>query len=323
VEKMFSLMGYDFFGEGADTYHVSSHFFRIEFQQRGAPHVHSLLWLKNRGNKDAPNFWVNPENPKVFETKDQTNRKKAERKESLRRHDKSIEENHDQNKENETKLIQDKRRMEEIEKFADLLITTSPEDICCEKHDEPLNEHEDQILCNVCENLREKVRKYQNHRHTFTCAKKKKTITIKEGEGHGRLSGHMKGPELRNIPVCRFRFPRFPMDETKLILGISKDADEILIKDYKKDLNKIINFLIRQTYCEKIQNENESWERLKNMNFWEFLHAVGKFVEEKCIHDYSNEEKEVAKKKVFKCLICICSRDCYGCYEEKGQRHFC
>ena len=49
IEKLFTLMKYDnFFGySGDETYHLDSYFYRIEFQQRGAPHVHSLLWLKN------------------------------------------------------------------------------------------------------------------------------------------------------------------------------------------------------------------------------------------------------------------------------------
>ena len=99
--------------------------------------------------------------------------------------------------------------------------------------------------------------------HTFTCAKKKKTLTIKDYEGHGRFSGLIKGPELANVPVCRFRFPRFPMDETKLILGISKDEDEAIVKERKQDLNKITKFLIRQTHCENTSGEY-NWERLKS-----------------------------------------------------------
>ena len=47
IQKLFSLMKYDFFGNEDMSYHVSSYFFRVEFQQRGAPHVHSLLWVKN------------------------------------------------------------------------------------------------------------------------------------------------------------------------------------------------------------------------------------------------------------------------------------
>ena len=52
-------MKYDnFFSDSGDkSYHVSSYFYRVEFQQRGAPHVHSLLWLKDSDDKDAPTFW--------------------------------------------------------------------------------------------------------------------------------------------------------------------------------------------------------------------------------------------------------------------------
>ena len=73
-------------------------------------------------------------------------------------------------------------------------------------------------------------------------------MTINENEGHGRLDGIFKDQEMKNISVCRFKFPKFPLDETKLVLGISKDTDEKLVKNRKKDLNKIISFLVRQTY---------------------------------------------------------------------------
>ena len=61
VEKLFGLMGYDFFEGKGMAYHMSSYFFRVEFQQRGAPHIHSLLWLKDRKGNDAPNYWLNSE----------------------------------------------------------------------------------------------------------------------------------------------------------------------------------------------------------------------------------------------------------------------
>ena len=48
----------DFFKKDDQSYHVSSYFYRIEFQQRGAPHVHSLLWLKDKNNEDAPSLWI-------------------------------------------------------------------------------------------------------------------------------------------------------------------------------------------------------------------------------------------------------------------------
>ena len=43
---------------------MASYFYRIEFQQRGAPHVHSVLWLKDEENKEAPNFWFDPQTAK-------------------------------------------------------------------------------------------------------------------------------------------------------------------------------------------------------------------------------------------------------------------
>ena len=63
-QKLFSLMKYDFFESSDTAYHVSSFFFRVEFQQRGSAHVHSLIWLKDRDKKDAPNFWNNDESTK-------------------------------------------------------------------------------------------------------------------------------------------------------------------------------------------------------------------------------------------------------------------
>jgi len=63
----------------------------------GAPHVHSLLWLKNELNEDAPSFWV--------------------QENSDNQDEQSIKEN-----------------LQMIEKFVDSLITTSSDDIYCDKH---------------------------------------------------------------------------------------------------------------------------------------------------------------------------------------------
>ena len=115
--------------------------------------------------------------------------------------------------------------------------------------------------------LQEKVKKYQSHNHTFTCAKKRKMLTIKANEGFGRLDGYAKGIQLLNIPVCRFYFPKFPLDETKLIPGMSKDIDEDVMKMYKTDLIKIIKYLVRQTHTENRQIENEAWVKMKSYLF--------------------------------------------------------
>ena len=97
----------------------------------------------------------------------------------------------------------------------------------CSKHDSFLLE------CVECVVLQEKVKKYQKHHHTHTCAKKRKHITIKENEGHGRFDGLKKDMKLANISVCRFKFPKFPLNETKVIRGIDKDASKILLNKGK------------------------------------------------------------------------------------------
>ena len=99
--------------------------------------------------------------------------------------------------------------------------------------------------CHQCASLRSKALRYQTHNHTFTCAKKGKTITIKENEGHGKNDGRMKGQELRDIPLCRFNIPKFPMDRTRLILAMNKDLEEEEISKRNKDLLKIRKYLIR------------------------------------------------------------------------------
>ena len=124
-----------------------------------------------------------------------------------------------------------------------------------------------------------------------------KTITIKENEGHGRLDGKVKGLELTNISVCRFRFPKFPLDETKLIKGVSKDTDEKKIKTRKNDLNKIVKFLLRQTHTEKKLEDCENWKKLRNLNFWEFIYEVGMFKGNKDLDDFTEIEKQEAKSR--------------------------
>ena len=135
--------------------------------------------------------------------------------------------------------------------------------------------------CPDCLLLIEKASKYQKHGHTFTCKKKSKTINIKANEGHGIDDGIKEGPELNNIPLCRFNFPKYPSDKTKFILGIEKDLDEKVLASRKKDLKKITKYLIRQTFCESNLVESKSWKALKKMDFHEFLYNVGMFSERK------------------------------------------
>ena len=76
------------------------YFYRVEFQQRGAPHIHSLLWLKNKLNEDAPSIWV--------------------------------QENSNQNDFSKT----DNDSLKRVEKFAEQLTSTNPDDMTCKDHDE-------------------------------------------------------------------------------------------------------------------------------------------------------------------------------------------
>ena len=66
---MFSLMKNNFFKGSNMNYGVSSYFYRVEFQQRGAPHIHSLLWLKSIDGEEAPNFWLEDEDDDSIENK--------------------------------------------------------------------------------------------------------------------------------------------------------------------------------------------------------------------------------------------------------------
>ena len=59
---------------------------------------------------------------------------------------------------------------------------------------------------------------------------KKKTVTIKGSEGHGRFDGVDKGNELKDLPICRFSFPKFPLDKTTVVKVVNKDVDENELK---------------------------------------------------------------------------------------------
>ena len=133
IDKIFSLVQGNFFDTTNNLYHVVSYYYRIEFQQRGAPHCHALLWLKDKDGKEAPNFWFNQDD---LEGEDKT---KAE-----------------------------EQRMREIESFTDALISVSPNEMSCIIHNSVAQE-----CCSQCKHLQEKVKKYQTHAHTHTCAKKK------------------------------------------------------------------------------------------------------------------------------------------------------
>jgi hypothetical protein len=181
IEKELRLMTYENFFDDNCPYSVSSYFYRVEFQQRGAPHVHCLLWLEdNRGNP-APTFWN-------CESEEKNN--KADMKEKIRK----------------------------IEDIAEMLISGCAEEAMCDEHYRDLQniltekgakecrecfsvKHDFERCpvhiinnftvndCQKCEAYKLLVKDFQTHNHTFTCKKKRKTIAVRKQDGHGRLDG--------------------------------------------------------------------------------------------------------------------------------------
>ena len=165
IEKELRLMTYPEFFEDELHYKVSSYYYRVEFQQRGAPHIHCLLWLQDSEGKAAPTFWSTDEN-------------RSE-------------------EENSTKI-------NDIEKIASSIISASEDSALCDKHNKErqktkrnqencLNcyspysnfveceEHkieDNQTECEKCNILKQAVKDFQTHSHTFTCQKNNKMILI-------------------------------------------------------------------------------------------------------------------------------------------------
>ena len=92
-----------------------------------------------------------------------------------------------------------------------------------------------------------------------------------------------------------FDFQSFQLDETRLIAGMSKETDDDLMKKYKADLDKITKFLIRQTTTEHIHDESETFQKLKKLNFWEFLFEVGMFASDMKLEQCTDLDKQNAK----------------------------
>ena len=283
IEKELKLMTMQKFFDDSCEFSVSSYYYRVEFQQRGAPHIHTLLWLKDVNGKCAPTFWT---------TEDNSGGKEEQ---------------------------QDK--LKKIEKIASILISASETNMLCDIHHESAKAKQDHKACNECFSalsnfdkcskhtthfemydscekcldMKKLVKEFQTHKHTFTCQKKNKVINIKKNEGHGRNDGKKEGLAINNYVHCRFNFPQFPMNKTTFILGMSKDLDEGAVKQRKNDLKKIKKFLIRQTYSEiSTLDESSDFKYLKGLTFIEFLFEVGMFEKDKSIEEYSLKEKREA-----------------------------
>ena len=226
-----------------------------------------MIWLEDRNGVPAPTFWQQGD--------EGDNGEDVDRAETL------------------------ELRKRKIEEFADNITITNPESIRCDNHESEEMRPED---CDDCKACFEMVAKFQTHSHSFSCNKKNKFMRVQPDEGHGKNDKRMYGPDLKNIPVCRHNFPKYPMEKTMFLIAPPKDLDENEVIKRKADLKKIKKYLTRQTYTETRLEELETWKKMKTMSFLEFLQEVGMFQEERQLSNYSSMEIEKAIDRYYNAL---------------------
>ena len=148
--------------------------------------------------------------------------------------------------------------------------------------------------------LKSLVERYQTHRPKFTCKKKGKIIKIMPNEGHGIRDGEIVD-ELLTVPVCRFNFPKNPIDKTEFILSFPKDHDKVELKRAKSDYRKIRKYLLRLTNGEDF-DKKDKWMKFKQMSFYEYLFEVGMYEADKNKDDQN--AREAARKRYLTALRC-------------------
>ena len=121
------------------------------------------------------------------------------------------------------------------------------------------------------------VLKYQTHKHTFTCTKKKKNsfFLVKEDEGFGKYDGTMKGIALKT-PKCRFHFPRFPIRATTFLEPlVEKDNNENVIQKADVNLNRIRKYMLRNLFQEVAGEAGSLRIQFLRLSFDDFLKNLG------------------------------------------------
>ena len=181
-----------------------------------------------------------------------------------------------------------------IASFSNDLIFGSLADAHCEIH------QSFDVGCEHCISIKTNVAKFQSHRHKFSCHKKKKFVTIKDDEGHGRLDGKTKDDAL-TFPSCRYNFPRNPLDKTEFIYGFPKDTNSEVLKKATHDYQKIKKYLQRLTHPEDFANTTR-WKEFVEMSFFEFLYHVGMFDEDASEDDPEAQQK--ARDRYLSALRC-------------------
>ena len=328
VEKLFNLLQYEneIIFEG---FKVKDFYYRIEFQARGAPHLHSLLWLEDIETGKAPqSFWnVNdvkksklPQDLQDFLTEaytteetDLTENTAEEKTNENDQKESQIDRDNSESifvntKTKEEELV-DKRQ--EIATFASKVVFGSIDDAKCNQHRNIVSNENCFQKCPKCKTIRERVESYNTHGCTFTCHKKKRFVIIHTDEGHGRHDKTDKvSAEKMEIPKCRFDIPFFPLDETIFLEGrirenipedeVLREKEELQHAASKKDLKQIRKFLLRQSYGHK--EDSPSWINLKSLDFWRFLFEVGMFSINKNFDEFTESERENAKQRYLNAL---------------------
>ena len=119
--------------------------------------------------------------------------------------------------------------------------------------------------------------KYQTHKHTFTCTKKKKNsyFIVREDEGFGKFDGKRKGTTLKT-PKCRFHFPMFPIRETTFLEPlVEKESNENCIQKADVNLNRIRKYMLRNLFQEKCGESSDSRKQFFGLTFDSLLEKLG------------------------------------------------
>lgn len=243
--------------DSGSKYHVSDFFYRIEFQQRGSPHAHLMLYLQDENGESAPSLWTASNETMSEDTLGELHRK--------------------------------------IEKINEDLISTSIDDAKCPAHSK---DKTTATTCDQCDVLRGYVKKYQTHGCSFTCKKKGKHIHIVGSQGLG--INEEDSFEIITT-ICRFKFPKYPLDETILLRPISKDEDPKCVNQMQKDLKHIRAYLIRRTQFKESKENEGKWLKFINFTFNEFLSDLG-FFEGLSLSKSEDQRRHMAKQRYLNAL---------------------
>ena len=176
---------------------------------------------------------------------------------------------------------------EDIQNANDDLISASVKGAQCLQH----SEHD--TNCEDCKKIKDLVSTFNFHKCTFSCHKRKKFMKISGREGLG-IKEEISDDFLTLL--CRAKFPKFPLDETLLLLPISKSEDYKAVQQMHKDLRHIKSYLLRRVRFFQTNENEDSWTKFKNMTFLEFLHDLGMF------EGFSMDQTEAVKERYINAL---------------------